>query len=244
MKRIELLVIKCLLSLPSWIYIVFKYSKNIERYTEEKRYKAIRKIIKKINKRGKITIVCTGLENLPKDQGYVLFPNHQGLFDGLGIIDTHDMPITLVSKIEVKKIFFVRQILDILQAKYLDREDLRQSMVIMNEVTNEVKQGRNYAIFPEGTRSKNGNNTLEFKAGCFKCAMKAKAPIIPVALVDCFKVFDNNTKDKVTVQIHYLEPLYYNDYQPLTSKEISNIIEERIKEAIEENTNIQNTEIL
>ena len=39
----------------------------------------------------------------------------------------------------------------------MDREDIRQSMQVIMNVANDVKNGKNFLIFPEGTRSKNGN---------------------------------------------------------------------------------------
>ena len=56
----------------------------------------------------------------------------------------------------------------------MDREDIKQSMQVIQAVTKELEKGRNYLIFPEGTRSKNGNKVGEFKGGSFKAAMKAK----------------------------------------------------------------------
>ena len=71
-----------------------------------------------------------------------------------------------------------------MKAYMMDRNDIRQSLQVIVNVTNEVKNGRNYLIFPEGTRSKMGNEMLEFKGGSFKAATKAKCPIVPVALID------------------------------------------------------------
>ena len=59
----------------------------------------------------------------------------------------------------------------------------------------EVKNGRNYLIFAEGTRSKHGNHPQEFKGGSFKAAMKAKCPIVPVALIDTYKAFDTGLQN-------------------------------------------------
>lgn len=41
-------------------------------------------------------------------------------------------------------------------------------------VANDVKNGKNFLIFPEGTRSKNGNVIGEFKGGSFKAAIQSK----------------------------------------------------------------------
>ena len=101
-------------------------------------------------------------------------------------------------------------------------------------MTEGIKQGRNYIIFPEGTRSKNGNIPGDFKGGSFKSATKAKAPIVPVALIDSFKPFDIKDTSEVDVQIHYLEPLYYDDYKDLTTVEIAKTVKERIEAKIKE----------
>jgi 1-acyl-sn-glycerol-3-phosphate acyltransferase len=78
---------------------------------------------------------------------------------------------------------------------------------------------------------------LEFKGGTFKSAIDAKAPIVPVALIDCYKVFDDNSMAYVDAQIHYLEPLYHEDYQELSSQQIAELVQSRIQECIDKNEN-------
>ena len=117
----------------------------------------------------------------------------------------------------------------------LDREDVRQAMTIIANVSEEVKKGRNYVIFAEGTRSKNGNEIQDFKGGSFKAATKAKCPIVPVALIDSFKPFDTNTISPVTVQVHFLEPINYDEYKDMKTKEIAMLVHNRIQKAIYEN---------
>lgn len=234
MERITLMVLRCFFQLPYWFYKICKLG-NINKYDEPTRYAFLHYLTPIVNRRGRVKVNYYGLENLPKDSGYILFPNHQGLFDALIIIATHERPITTVSKKEVENTFFLKQIFQILQSKFIDREDVRQSMKVMMEVTKEVKEGRNYLIFPEGTRSKNKNNILEFKGGSFKSAMNAKCPIVPVALLDSYKAFDTHSIAKLTVQIHYLKPLYYEDYKGLKSVEIATLVSDMIRNTIEEN---------
>lgn len=109
----------------------------------------------------------------------------------------------------------------------------------MLEVAEEVKKGRAYLIFPEGTRSKMGNRLLDFKGGSFKCAMKAKCPIVPVALIDSYKSFDTNSIEKLTVQVHYLKPLMYEEYKDMKSTEIAALVKKRIEDTIEQYENVK-----
>ena len=98
-----------------------------------------------------------------------------------------------------------------------------------------MKKGRNYLIFAEGTRSKNGNKIGTFKGGSFKAATKAKCPIVPVALIDSFKPFDTNTIRPVTVQVHFMEPILYEDYKNMKTTEVAALVQERIQKRIDEN---------
>jgi 1-acyl-sn-glycerol-3-phosphate acyltransferase len=65
--------------------------------------------------------------------------------------------------------------------------------------------------------------------------MNAKCPIVPVALVDSFKAFDTNSIKKLTVQIHYLPPLYYEEYKGMKSTEIAELVSSRIQQTVWEN---------
>ena len=64
--------------------------------------------------------------------------------------------------------------------------------------------------------------------------MMAKAPIVPVALIDSYKVFGENSLVPVTAKVHYLEPLYYEDYKGMNSREICALVKSRIQKAIDD----------
>lgn len=117
----------------------------------------------------------------------------------------------------------------------MDREDVRQSMKVIQAVTKEVEGGRNYLIFPEGTRSKQGNNLLDFHGGSFKCALKAKSTILPIAFIDRFKILDQKGIGKVTVQLHYLQPITYEEYKNLKTTGLARLVRSRIEKVVSEN---------
>ena len=218
---------------PWWWYQLCHYAKHTEEIPEDKKYALLKKITVHANKGGRVKIDVHGQENIPREENFVFFPNHQGLFDVLSIIEASDRPFSVVAKIEVKNIFFLKQVFAIMKAKFMDRDDVRQSLKVILSVTDEVKAGRNFLIFPEGTRSKNGNHPGDFKGGSFKCAMNARCPIVPVAMLNSYQAFDTNSIHPVTVQVHFLEPLYYEDYKNMKSTEIAKIVRARIVERIE-----------
>lgn len=232
MKRILLMVIRNLLFIPyAWVKLCY-YAKHVEKYTEEERYALLKFIDRRANMGGRIHIEAHGLENIPQKSGFIFFPNHQGLYDVLAILEVCPIPFSVVMKKEVQNIPFLKQVFSCMEALAIDREDVRQSMKVIQKVTEEVKKGRNYLIFPEGTRSKQGNQLLDFKGGSFKSATKAQCPIIPVALIDSYKSFDTNSIQKLTVQVHFLEPMYYEEYKDMKTVEIAAEVKRRIQETI------------
>jgi len=237
MNRIMYMALRLFLKTPYYWFRIFWCSirKNI---SYEKGFQITKKATVAANKAGRVTIESHGLENLPKENGFMLFPNHQGLFDVLAFLESCPVPFAFVIKKEVSKIILLKQIIGATGSEVIDREDIRQSMEIINKVADEVKKGRNFLIFAEGTRSKQGNKPLDFKGGSFKSATKSKCPIVPCALVDSFKPFDQKSTAPITVKLFYLTPMYYEEYKDMKTNEIATEVKRRIEEAIQKETGI------
>ena len=236
MNRIVTMVLKNLWIVPGAWFKLCKFARHPERYTEEEMYRHIQFILKRAVKGGNIDLQVTGLENIPKENGFMLYANHQGMFDVLAIAATCDNPLGAVLKKELYNIPFLHQVAICTRSFAMNREDVRQSLTVIQNVTKEVQEGRNYLIFPEGTRSKNGNQMGEFHGGSFRCATKSKCPVVPVAFVDSFKVLDQKGSKPVAVQIHYLKPILYEEYANLKTVELAELVRSRIGEAIRQHT--------
>ena len=235
MKRILMMVLRNLYIVPyGWIRLCYRAA-HVDKYTEEDMYAFLQWVDRRANRGGNVHIDVHGKENIPEKDGFMFFPNHQGLYDVLAIIEACPRPFSVVAKKEIAKIPFLKQVFACVKAYMIDREDVRQAMQVIINVANEVKKGRNYLIFAEGTRSKNGNCVGNFKGGSFKSATKAKCPIVPVALMDSFKPFDTNSIKPVTVQVHFLKPLQYEEYKDMKTTEIAALVQERIQKTIDAN---------
>lgn len=209
------------------------YSRHPEKYSEKFRYDYDRHCIAIMKKRGRIITNAYGINNLPEDGGYVMFANHQGKYDALGIMDSHNKPCSIVMDADRSYMPLVRQFIDLVQGKRIKLDDLRQAAGIISEVSEEVKQGRKFIIFPSGGyEHRNGNYVAPFKPGCFKGAIRAKAPIVPVAIVNSWKVFDLWSLRRVVTQVFYLKPLLYDDYKDMKSNAISDLVYDRICAAV------------
>ena len=217
--------------------MIREYEKNPERYNEKEYYDYVRYVVSEMRHGGNIETKAYGLENLPKEGGYMLYPNHEGKWDVYGMISVHEEPLSFVMDIKKSNWIFIKQLVDMLKGKRLDIENNRQAMKIINEVAKEVSEGRKFIIFPEGDfDDKKGNSLEHFKSGSFKISLKSKTPIIPVVLYDSYKVYNNNFKDlkKITTQVHFLTPMYYDEYKDMNTHQIADEVKRRIQERINE----------
>ena len=236
MNRILTMVFNNLLFVPGAWMKLCKYAKHADQYPEEEMYRHIQYILRRAIRGGNIDLTVNGQENIPQENGFMLYSNHQGMFDVMAIAATCDNPLGAVLKKELYDIPFLHQVAICTRSFAMDREDVRQSLTVIRAVTEEVLKGRNYLIFPEGTRSKSGNQMLDFHSGSFRCALKSKCPIVPIALIDCFKVLDQKGSAPVSMQIHYLTPIRYEEYKDMNTTELAELVKSRIAKAIEENT--------
>lgn len=227
------MIFKNILTVPFWYGKLWYYAANSNHISEEKKLTLFKEIVSRANSGGNVTVISRGLENIPKDQSFMYFPNHQGLYDVLALLDGSPRFFSVVMKKELEHLPFLNLIFRIMGAYSIDREDVRQSMKVIQKVSQEVKEGKNFLIFPEGTRSKNSNAVGNFKGGSFKSATKAKCPIVPVCIRNAYKVFDTGSVDPVTVEVQYLRPLYYEEYKEMKTTEIAEKVMKRIQDAMD-----------
>ena len=233
MNRIVAMVLNNLWVVPGAWFKLCHNAKNTDKVPEMERWQHIRYILNRAIKGGNVNLKVTGLENIPRDGSFMMYANHQGMFDVLAIAATCDVPLGAVLKKELYDIPFLHQIALCTKSFAMDREDVRQSLTVIQNVTEEVKNGRNYLIFPEGTRSRLGNEMLEFHGGSFRCATKSKCTVLPVALIDSFKVLDEKGSRPVSMELHYLKPIPYEEYQNLKPAELAALVKQRIGEKIQ-----------
>ena len=142
MKRIILMVLYNILRVPYMWYKLCYCANHTDKYTEEERYELLRYIDERAIKGGRVEIEIHGQENIPEENGFMFFPNHQGLFDVLAIMYACPTPFSVVMKKEIQNIPFLKQVFACMKAYALDREDVKQAMRVMVQVTKEVKSGR------------------------------------------------------------------------------------------------------
>ena len=211
-----------------------KYMNHPEKYNREDKYRLAQHIMDHMRRRGRTKTEVFGLDNLPNDTGYIIYPNHQGKYDALGIMLYHDEPMGVLMEKKQSEKIVAKQVIDLVEGKRLDFDDSRQQLRVLNEIGHEVAAGRKYLIFPEGKWSDNKNKLQKFNSGCFRCSIASKTPIVPCVLVDSYKALNGNSLKKCTTQIHYLTPILYEEYKDLKKTEISELVKSRIQTKLDE----------
>ncbi len=219
---------------PEILPTMRKMIKHKDKYPEKTRYAYAIRLIRFLKKSARITTEVYGVENLPEEGGYIMYPNHQGKYDALGIMYAHRNPCTFVMDKAKSYGFLVKEMVDLLGAKRLALDDVRQNVRIMSEIEKEVKEGTRFILFSEGGYATNGNIVQRFKPGSFKCAMKAKVPIIPVTLIDSYLAFNSLKPGPVTTKVIFGEPILYDTYKDMRTHEVADIVRNTIISTMEE----------
>lgn len=122
-----------------------------------------------------------GMENIPGQEPVLFIGNHLSIFDIILVYPRLKRPVGYVAKKELKHIPVFGAWMRLIECTFLDRSDIKQALLVINESIGKIKSGISIFIFPEGTRSKTGE-VAEFKAGSFKIATRTGCPIVPVAI--------------------------------------------------------------
>ena len=220
-----------ILSLPVLFYLRSLEKKDAAAATL-KSLNMVRWILGIVRNLAGITCEVRGLENIPKDRAVLYVGNHRSYFDIVMGYTTVPSPTGFIAKKEMIGIPLLNLWMEQMNCLFLDRANIKEGLKTILTGIEKVKGGVSMWIFPEGTRSRMGNQLLPFKGGTFKSAVRAKCPIVPCALIDSYKPFDEKSIAPVTVKLIYLPPICYEEYKQLKTPEIADIVKAKIEEAI------------
>lgn len=177
-----------------------------------------------------MNVTIRGKENIP-NVPCCYIGNHTSILDIPILIDSVGKCMGFVAKKEMVK----APVLGYWMSKYncvpLDRENAREAIKVIKKGSENIKKGYSMAIFPEGTRSKNGE-LMEFKKGSLKLATMAKAPIVPVTIDGAYRAFEIDRKFKpIDITITFSDPIYTENL----SREEEKSLMEKVRSEIAKN---------
>ena len=181
-----------------------------------------------------IKLVVKGKHNL-QNRNYVFASNHASLIDIPLLLIAVNRYTVFIAKSELSKIPIFKSILDMAGFIFVDRKNNDSAVKSMNNLMDDIKKiPRSVAIFPEGTRTSDGN-LLPFKKGAAIFAINTDIPVIPVAISGTYswskkKLFDISQS---VISFEFGEPITTENY----SFDDRDYLTEKIK------TNIKNMKI-
>lgn len=129
-----------------------------------------------------VKMTTFGTENIPQDGSPVCFvANHQSMLDIPAVVSGLKIWGGFIAKKELKKVPILNFWIESIHCVYIDRKSPRSSIEAIFKGVENIKQGIPMFIFPEGTRSKDGQ-LGQFKNGSLKLATRSQALIVPVAI--------------------------------------------------------------
>lgn len=164
-----------------------------------------------------------GTEWLPEGR-FLLVSNHRSAFDPLTAVAAFrraGIPLTFISKPEnIYKLF-------VGPAAYrdgflpIDRENARNALKTINAAAERMKAGTwSYGIYPEGTRTKDGN-LQEFHPGSYKAAQKAHVPLVIMATEGSEQMKKNFPFRRTVVKLTILECIDADDVKAKKTAELA-----------------------
>jgi len=180
-----------------------------------------------------LPVSVTGLENIKKGQSYIFIANHQSMFDIWMIYGWLPVTFRWLMKQELRKIPFVGTACKLLGHVYIKRGSAAAAKESIMEVEQTLKEGICTVIFPEGTRTLDGQ-VGPFKKGAFRIALDLGLPIIPISLSGCFEVMPKN-KYYVTrhpIHMHVGEPIMPETFDKENPQNTIDIIRDKVLENI------------
>ncbi len=122
-----------------------------------------------------------GLDNLQGEQGFVIVSNHCSILDIPTIIAALPIPVRFIAKKSLIWFPLFGWFLYFSGHVLIDRQNPSSTLKSLNQAASLLKKGISIIVFPEGTRSPNGE-VQEFKSGGFLLALQSKAPLVPVTI--------------------------------------------------------------
>jgi len=122
-----------------------------------------------------------GLDKIDKTKSYIFIGNHQSHFDVAAVFTALPLTARFMAKKELYKIPVFGWALAATGTVKIDRSNREKSIASMNDALARIRRGVSVIVFPEGTRSEDGQIQV-FKKGGFVLALKGGIPVVPVSI--------------------------------------------------------------
>ena len=129
-----------------------------------------------------IRYTVVGREHIPAGRAVVFCANHQSNVDPPVLFEALHRRLHILYKAELRKLPVLGRVFEVGGFVAVQRANRDAAFASIERAASSIRQGNSFLIFPEGTRSKT-DELLPFKKGGLVMALRAQAPIVPVAIM-------------------------------------------------------------
>jgi len=180
-----------------------------------------------------------GRKKIRWKEAYVYVVNHQSYFD-IMVLYTILRPYKYLAKESLKKIPAIGLGMIFNQYIFVKRGDRKSRGEALRKCREWLKRGVSIAIFPEGTRSKNGQ-LQNFHSGAFRIAIEEGVPIVPVIIKGTRDILPRSSfllGGRANISLKVQDPVPTKDYSMDQVEELKQKIHAQMKEEIMGNSEV------
>ena len=182
----------------------------------------------------RVRLTAEGVERLPKGTAYVLAPNHLSYMDTPALLSTIPVEFRFLAKEPLFKIWFLGWHLHKAGHVSVPLDDPRGALKTLSKAAQAMQEnGLSLLVFPEGGRSNTGE-LQEFQEGAAYLAIKAQAPVVPVALIGTRAVLPMHGKKFTAgpVKVIFGEPIPTTGMTIKDRADLTETVRQRIVEML------------
>lgn len=208
-------------------------ARNPEKYTEKQLTDYVDLVVDTIIKNCNIQIEVHGVENIPAEKGVLICPNHQEKSDILVIWKSMPRHIGFVIDAFAAKRHFCREICRMVPSIAMPKTSMKGMIKAIEKLTEELKEKKDYLIFPEGRYATDCKHLLPFLGGTFKSALRSHVPIVPTAIINSNHVFDRGAPKPYVIDVFYLPPIMPEEYKDMKTIDLANLVQNKVQEVVD-----------
>ena len=178
-------------------------------------------------------IRIVGRENVRKDAAYVIVSNHQSQLDILVAFRLF-FHFKWVSKMEIFRVPLIGWNMILNRYIKLKRGDKESAEKMLRECEMRLDEGSSIFMFPEGTRSHDGE-IKAFKLGSFQLAKKKKVPILPIVISGTNRAlpkYSMNFNGVQKIYVKIFEEIPYSVFENLSFEDTAQMVRQFIIEKL------------
>ncbi len=170
-----------------------------------------------------------GLENVPKEGGFLLLCNHQSFLDPVLIGVPLSRRVHFVARDTLSKTSFGKIIMDCCMTIPIKRGQADTRAI--KDILRTLKQGEGVGLFPEATRTSDGK-IIDVKPGFGLLSRKSKVAIIPTVIEGAFEAWPRHRKIFLPgdIDIIYGQPISSDQAASMDDETFAKVLSQKLRE--------------